>query len=73
MPKEKFLQERFEYGFFEPEEVKLGKISLRKTLDLLANYSKDPDKYTNEFIAKEYKLELKDVGMFIFLSELRHL
>ncbi|XP_031783576.1 protein NDUFAF4 homolog [Nasonia vitripennis] len=59
LPKEKTLQEGFEFGFYESTVVKDGKVSLRQAMEFINNHKKNPEKYTAEAIAKEFKLDSK--------------
>ena len=64
LPKDKFLPEPFEYGFYESDEVVPGRISLRQAIEFINNHAKDPEKYTVDFIAEKHKLDPKVVGMY---------
>lgn len=56
------MSEEFEYGVYEPKEVKPGKITLRQSLEFLNKHSANPETYTADIIAKEYKMEPKVIG-----------
>lgn len=61
LPQNKSHTEEFEFGYYEPNQVKEGKIGLRQSLELLTKYSQDPTKDTKK-LAIEYKLSQELVG-----------
>uniref|UniRef100_T1IZL8 NADH dehydrogenase [ubiquinone] 1 alpha subcomplex assembly factor 4 n=1 Tax=Strigamia maritima TaxID=126957 RepID=T1IZL8_STRMM len=58
LPKTRGAYSDPEYGFFEPEVIPTGKISMRQAIELLIRHQDDPDKWTAQMVAKEYKLDL---------------
>lgn len=61
LPADRETPEELVYGYEEPKVIPPGKASLRQILEFVANHSKEPEVYTAEKIAKEYKLDIVDV------------
>ncbi|KAL5009925.1 hypothetical protein ScPMuIL_012230 [Solemya velum] len=50
-----------EFGFQEPSFVPVGKASIKQVMDFIAQHQGQPEAYTAQDIASEYKLELVQV------------
>lgn len=61
LPVDREAPEESAFGYEEPKVIPPGKASLRQILEFVANHSKEPDIYTAEKIAKDYKLDIVDV------------
>ncbi|KAK3597313.1 hypothetical protein CHS0354_010948 [Potamilus streckersoni] len=46
-----------EFGFYEPEKIPEGRVTLRSALDFITQHSIDPSSVTVETIAKQYKID----------------
>ncbi|KAL7300666.1 hypothetical protein TKK_0006649 [Trichogramma kaykai] len=61
LPKDKYLPEEFEFGFYEETQDIPGRISLRRAIELIGKRNADPKINSIEALASEYKLEPKTV------------
>jgi len=55
----------FEFGYLEPEKVSRGRATLRQALVFISNHQNDPNVWTAEKIADEYKLKPSIVGLYL--------
>ncbi|KAK0080919.1 hypothetical protein PV325_013096 [Microctonus aethiopoides] len=51
----------FDYGFWEPTEVPVGRCHLKTAIEFMTDHSTNPDLHTAEIIASKRKLISKDV------------
>jgi len=51
----------FEYGYEEPEKVREGMATLRQMVQLLSDHQNNPEVWTPEKIASQYKLKVEEV------------
>lgn len=57
----------YELGFQEPElkKVAIGKCTLRQAIQFISDHQQNPDEWTAERIAKEFKLKHETVFMIL--------
>lgn len=55
----------FEYGFMEPSRVTPGRCTLRQAMQFITDHNSDPEKWTRQKIAEEYKLKEENVGELV--------
>ncbi|CAH0553983.1 unnamed protein product [Brassicogethes aeneus] len=56
LPANRSAVDIYEFGFQDPENVPLGKISLRNALQFITNHQADPIAATSQSIAKEHSI-----------------
>ncbi|CAD6995026.1 unnamed protein product [Ceratitis capitata] len=52
----------FEYGYREPTRVVPGRCTLRQAMQFITDHQSDPDLWTKQRIATDYKLKENVVG-----------
>jgi len=65
LPQDRHTHEEHLYGYHEPVKIPIGKLSLRRILELLDKHETDPVKNTPEALALTYKLDLGVVQAMI--------
>ena len=61
LPKDRENHLEFEYGYDEPKVIPEGRATFRQIVEFLGKHHNDPQNYTIEKIAEEYKISIKDV------------
>lgn len=61
LPVERSSTHDYEYGFEEPKNIPLGKVSMKQLLDLINNHEVKPHEFSPEVLAEHYKLNVDDV------------
>ncbi|KAH8311249.1 hypothetical protein KR044_005214 [Drosophila immigrans] len=57
LPLQRTTPDDFEYGYLEPERVASGRCTLRQALQFINDHQVDPDTWTAQKIANDYKLK----------------
>lgn len=66
MPLDRKRVEDFEYGHKEPDRIPRGRTTLRMAIEFISNHMQEPEKWTVQRIAEEYKLKESVVGRIRF-------
>lgn len=61
LPQSRQAWQQYQYGYYEPEVVRPGRITLRQATQLISDAAADPSKFTPEALASQYGLKVKDV------------
>ena len=61
LPQDRSEGTNYEYGFREPKIVPPGRCTLRQALEFIGLHHSNPNKYTADYIAKEYTLDAERV------------
>lgn len=61
LPQSRSSWQQYEYGYYEPEVVPAGRVTLRQAVQLLTDANADPSQFTPEALATQYKLQVEDV------------
>lgn len=64
LPLDRKPVEAFEWGFKEPEHVSKGRTTLRQAIEFIGKHQHEPNDWTVERIADEYKLKESVVCKF---------
>ncbi|XP_014616324.1 PREDICTED: protein NDUFAF4 homolog [Polistes canadensis] len=59
------ITEHFEFGFYIPDSVPIGKITLKDIFQLFILYKEDSVKNTSDILAKKYKLDKETVDKLL--------
>lgn len=62
LPKNRHASEGFEYGFWEPDTVPPGKVTLRKVVEILGVHAQQPMVYNKKRLAKHFDLDPTMIG-----------
>ncbi|CAD7085040.1 unnamed protein product [Hermetia illucens] len=65
LPLDRAVVQDFEYGFMEPSRVTPGRCTLRQAMQFITDHNSDPEKWTRQKIAEEYKLKEENVGKIL--------
>ena len=57
LPEVRKFQKDPEFGFEEPEHIPVGKVTLRQALQFIVKHQEEPQKYTAEKLAQDYKID----------------
>lgn len=57
LPLDRQIVEDFEFGFKEPTKVSRGRSTLRQAIKFISDHQSEPDTWTVQRIASEYKLK----------------
>lgn len=57
LPLDRRVVEDFEYGFKEPIKVSRGRSTLRQAIKFISDHQSEPETWTVQRIASEYKLK----------------
>nr|XP_033332363.1 protein NDUFAF4 homolog isoform X2 [Megalopta genalis] len=72
LPQERGIQE-YDFSYYDSDNVPEGKCSLNQVLTFLKNHSDNPDVYTADKIAAEYKLDKDVVESILIHFQVPHL
>ncbi|KAL9898575.1 NADH dehydrogenase [ubiquinone] 1 alpha subcomplex assembly factor 4 [Glossina fuscipes fuscipes] len=59
LPTDRSTPEDFQYGYQEPKKVTVGRCTLKQALEFITNHQSDPEKWTAQKIADDYKMKPK--------------
>lgn len=62
MPLDRTRVEDFEYGHKEPQRIPRGRTTLRHAIEFIGNHLTEPEQWTVQRIADQYKLKESVVG-----------
>lgn len=61
LPQSRQSWQQYQYGYYEPETVQPGRITLRQATQLVSDGAADPARFTPEALAAQYGLRVEDV------------
>ncbi|CAN7942536.1 unnamed protein product, partial [Ixodes hexagonus] len=61
LPQSRQSWQQYQYGYYEPQVVRPGRITLRQATQLILDAAADPSKFTPEALASQYALKVEDV------------
>ncbi|KAG0410965.1 hypothetical protein HPB47_011906 [Ixodes persulcatus] len=61
LPQSRQSWQQYQYGYYEPETVRPGRITLRQATQLVSDGAADPARFTPEALAAQYNLQVEDV------------
>lgn len=66
LPKSR-TSEDFEYGFYMPNSVPKGKLTLQEIFQVIVKHKEDSVKNSSDILAGKYKLDKETIGKINFL------
>uniref|UniRef100_A0A1A9WW74 Protein NDUFAF4 homolog n=1 Tax=Glossina brevipalpis TaxID=37001 RepID=A0A1A9WW74_9MUSC len=66
LPTDRSTPEDFEYGYQEPKRITVGRCTLRQALEFLTYHQDDPETWTAQKIADDYKMKAKLVEQILY-------
>ena len=65
LPSDRKVQPDHEYGYFEPEKIPHGKLSIKLAMELLSRYYTNPATHCTQKLATDYKLTKEQIDLLV--------